>query len=196
MSDTVDAYIEGAADFARPILRHLREVVHEACPDVEEEIKWSRPHFSYHGMMCSAAAFKKHCTFGFWKPELVAGDDADARAAMDALGRITSVRDLPPKRVLIGFVKKAMKLNEEGVRPARASRPKKPKPEPGVPDDLAAALKGNAQARSTFEGFSPSHRREYIEWILEAKREATRAKRIAQTVEWLAEGKPRNWKYL
>ncbi len=193
----VDAYVESVADFARPILLRLREIVHEACPDVEEEMKWSRPHFGYRGMMCGIMAFKEHCSFRFWKPELVAGDDPKAKAAMEGLDRIASLDDLPPKKVLVGFVKAAMRLNEEGVKPKRAQQPRKPKAAADVPPDLAAtlALKKNAKARATFEAFSPSHRREYVEWITEAKREETRARRVEQTVAWLAEGKPRNWKY-
>jgi uncharacterized protein YdeI (YjbR/CyaY-like superfamily) len=190
----VDAYIEKSADFAKPILRHLRDVVHEACPDVEEKMKWSFPHFDYKGMMCSMASFKEHCTFGFWKPELVLGDAAK-EGGMGQFGRITSVKDLPAKKVLAGYVKKAMRLNDEGVRPKRAQKSKMKKRDIDVPQDLVAALKKNAKARATFEAFSPSHRREYLEWITEAKREETRARRIAQAVEWMAEGKRRNWKY-
>ncbi len=190
----IDAYIDESADFAKPILRHLRDVVHEACPDVEEKMKWSFPHFDYKGMMCSMASFKEHCTFGFWKPGLVLGEAAK-EGGMGQFGRITSVKDLPAKKVLVGYVKKAMRLNDEGVKPKRAQRPKTKKPDVDVPQDLTAALKKNAKARATFEGFSPSHRREYVEWIAEAKREETRARRIAQAVEWMAEGKHRNWKY-
>lgn len=193
----IDAYIEKSADFAQPILRHLRAVVHEACPDVEEGMKWSFPHFGYKGMMCNMASFKAHCTFGFWKPELVLGADAKDDG-MGQFGRITSVEDLPPKKTLVGYVKKAAALNEAGVKPQRLTRPKKPKAEIPVPDELASALalKKNAKARATWEGFAPSHRREYLEWITEAKRAETRAKRVAQTLEWLAEGKQRNWKYM
>jgi uncharacterized protein YdeI (YjbR/CyaY-like superfamily) len=145
-------------------------------------------------MMCGMAAFKEHCVFSFWKWKLVIGDDPKAEAAAGQFGRITHVGDLPPKRVLIGYVKRAAALNDEGVKPARparkAARPTK------VPDDLARALQRNRKARETFEGFSPSHRNEYVEWITEAKRDETRQKRIAQALEWLAEGKPRNWKYM
>jgi hypothetical protein len=191
----VDAYIEKSADFARPILTHIREVVHAACPDVEEKMKWSFPHFDYKGMMCSMAAFKAHCTLGFWKPELVLGDDA-REGGMGHFGRLTSVGDLPSRTVLAGYVKKAMALNDAGVKPARAARAKKTvRPEAVVPDDLAAALKKNKKARATFEGFSSSHRREYIEWIAGAKRVETRAKRIATALEWLEEGKHHNWRY-
>jgi uncharacterized protein YdeI (YjbR/CyaY-like superfamily) len=192
----VDAYIAKAADFARPILEHLRTVVHEACPDVEETMKWSFPHFDYKGMMCSMAAFKEHCAFGFWKDELVLGDGAAGKDAMGQFGRITTIKDLPSKKVLTGYIKKAIKLNDDGVKAPRTTKPKAPKPAPVAPNDLAAALRGNAQAAATFEGFSPSHKREYIEWITEAKTEATRLRRIEQAVAWMAEGKPRNWKYM
>jgi hypothetical protein len=190
----VDAYIDRAAPLAQPILRHLRDVVHAACPEVEETIKWGFPHFDYRGMMCSMAAFKAHCAFGFWKPELVLGSAA-RDGAMGQLGPITSLDDLPAPDVLRGYVEKAVALNDEGVPPKRAARARKPVPEPEVPGDLADALREHEAAAKTFAGFSPGHRREYVEWITEAKREATRARRIAQAVEWLTEGKPRNWKY-
>lgn len=189
----VDAYIEKSAAFARPILRHLREVVHSACPDAVETMKWSFPHFDYKGIMCSMAAFTRHCTFGFWNGEGVLGENA-VGGAMGQFGRITSIEDLPPRKVLAGYVEKAVALKDAGARPRRAAARKKT--DVSVPEDLAAALKKSARARRTFQGFSPSHRREYVEWITEAKRDATRAKRIAQAIEWMAEGKARNWKYM
>ncbi|HEX6533623.1 MAG TPA: YdeI/OmpD-associated family protein [Gemmatimonadaceae bacterium] len=191
----VDAYIAKSADFARPVLEHLREIVHDACPDVEETIKWSFPHFTYRGMLCSMASFKQHCAFAFWKGSLVLGDGVPSDEAMGQFGRITSVSDLPPKRVLAGCVKKAMRLNEEGVKAPARAKPKAKKTAPPVPSDLAAALRANRKAAATFDAFSPSHRREYVEWITEAKGEATRARRLAAAVEWMAEGKSRNWKY-
>ena len=190
----IDAYIERSADFARPILEHLRDTVHEACPQVEETMKWSMPHFMYEGMLCGMAAFKAHCTFGFWKGALVLGDsDGAAKDAMGQFGRIERISDLPPKRTLVALVRRAMQLNEQGVKsPVRA---RTPKPPAEVPDDLSAALARNRKARATFEGFSAAQRREYVEWIAGAKREETRARRLATTLEWLAEGKPMNWKY-
>lgn len=190
----VDAYIEKSAGFARPILEHLRETVHSACPDVTETIRWGFPHFDAGGVLCSMASFKAHCAFGFWKGALLFGDNAKGREAMGQFGRIASIADLPPKRELVRLVKAARKLNEEGVA-APATKTGRPKPPAEVPADLAAALKKSAKARATFEGFPPSHRREYVEWIVEAKRDETRQRRIAQAVEWHAEGKSRNWKY-
>lgn len=193
----IDDYIAKSAAFARPILVHLREVVHAACPEVEEAVKWRCPHFMYQGMLCGMAAFKQHCTFGFWKGSLIVEGAKDDEAAMGQFGRITRVSELPSRRVLTGYIKKAMKLNEDGVKPAWvAERKVKAKRKVTVPKDLAAALKRSKKAEATFQGFSPSHRREYIEWITEAKREETRAKRIAQAIEWMAEGKPRHWKYV
>jgi uncharacterized protein YdeI (YjbR/CyaY-like superfamily) len=190
----VDAYIARSAEFARPVLTHLREVVHAACPAVEETLKWSMPSFTYKGLLCGMAAFKAHCTFGFWKGALIV--DRDGRRVDDAMGqfgRIAAVSDLPPTRVLARYVKKAMRLNDEGVQPARA-RPGSRKPLP-VPGDLKAALARHRKARAAFLGFSPSQRREYIEWITEAKGEDTRRRRLGTAIEWMAEGKPRNWKY-
>ena len=191
----IDAYIAKSADFAKPILMHLREIVHGACPDVEETMKWSFPHFMYKGMLCSMASFKEHCAFGFWKGSLiVANSGGDTETAMGQFGRVTKLSDLPSKKVLSGYIKEAMKLNDDGVKaPARV---KKPPREVIIPDDLARALKANKKAGATFEGFSPSHKCEYIDWITEAKTEATRNRRLEQAVEWMAEGKPRNWKYM
>lgn len=193
-SPLVDAYIAKARPFAQPILEHLRDVVHGACPDVVEEMKWSMPHFTHHGMLAGMAAFKEHCSFGFWKAKLIMDQDEMSREAMGHFGCIRSLDDLPSKRTLAGYVKKAARLNEEGVKVPRRPRAKAARPV-SVPADLAAALRRSRKARENFESFSPSHRREYIEWITEAKRAETREKRLATTIEWLEEGKSRNWKY-
>ena len=189
----VDAYIAKQADFARPILEHLRETVHAACPEAEETLKWSMPSFLYKGkILAGMAAFKAHATFGFWRSSEVLGEGA-TRDAMGQFGRLTSLADLPPPDALRDLVRKAMAAIDSG--PA-APRPKKPpKPELPTPDDLRAALDGAPKAAATFDNFPPSCRRDYVEWVTEAKRPETRAKRVAQTVEWLAEGKRRNWKY-
>jgi len=201
----VDAYIGKAPAFAQPILTHLRDVVHEGCPDVVETMKWSSPFFDYAGgPLCMMSAFKEHCRFGFWKSGLVlegatfgASDDPSLRsgqATPNGPRRVASLADLPPKRTLVKWVKKAAALNADGVK---VERKKTPKAELVVPDDLAAALgqRKHAKARAAFDAFSPSHRREYVEWIAEAKTDATRQKRLAQTLEQLAEGKSRHWKY-
>jgi len=190
----VDAYIDHAADFAKPILKHIRATVHAACPGVEETMKWRFPHFMYKGMLCGMAAFKRHCTLGFWKGSLVVGR-ASRDGGMGQFGAVRSLADLPAPRELARLVRKAAALNDAGVKPP-ARRRTGPAPEPKVPHELAAALARNRKARDVFEGFSPSHRREYVEWIVEAKSEDTRKKRLATTLDWLAQGKPRNWKYL
>ena len=194
----IDAYIAKQRDFAKPILEHFREVVHAACPDVEETMKWSSPHFDYKGqMMCGMAAFKEHCAIGFWKGPLIFGPKVEAtRGGMSAgsLGRITSVKDLPGKRELTGYIRTAMKLNDEGVVVKRETRA--PKVAAKTPPELEAALRKNAKAKKVFDAFPPSHKREYCDWIAEAKREETRTARVKQAVEWIAEGKQRNWKYM
>jgi uncharacterized protein YdeI (YjbR/CyaY-like superfamily) len=196
--ERIDAYIAKSAEFARPILEHLRKVVHEACPDVEETMKWSFPHFQYKGMLCSMASFKEHCAFGFWKGALILEPgDGEVERAMGQFGRLTKLADLPTKKVLTGYIKQAMKLNDDGVKSPSRMKPKDKAPRPVVvPDDLSKALRANSAAQATFEKFSPSHKREYIEWITEAKTDATRNRRIEQAIEWMAEGKPRNWKYM
>ncbi|MFZ2492979.1 MAG: YdeI/OmpD-associated family protein [Thermoanaerobaculia bacterium] len=191
----IDAYIEKSAPFAQPILRHIREIVHEACPDIEETMKWSMPHFDHKGMVCGMAAFKAHCTFGFWKGSLLFEDGAKSDEAMGQMGRLTSVKDLPSKKELVRLIRRAVQLNDDGVKPAKV-RPPKPKTDIAPPEELVAALARNAAARETFERFPPSHRREYVEWIAEAKTAPTRQRRIEQAVEWIAEGKQRNWKYM
>ncbi|QRP65034.1 YdeI/OmpD-associated family protein [Rhodanobacter sp. FDAARGOS 1247] len=190
----IDAYFAKSAEFARPILEHLRERVHTACPEVEEGIKWGMPFFSYKAApMCMMAAFKQHCSFGFWlSKEVTGGSDEDG---MGQFGKLASLKDLPTDRQLATFLKKAMALNEAGVK---KSRPKAAaKPAPTLPEDLATLLaqKKHAAARKTYEGFGPGAQREYVEWITEAKTDATRQKRLATTLEWLAEGKKRHWKY-
>jgi uncharacterized protein YdeI (YjbR/CyaY-like superfamily) len=186
----VDAYIDEAAPFARPILRHLRALVHRACPDVEEAIKWGMPFFVHHGLLAFMAAFKAHAAFGLKRgAEIVPGD----KEAMGQFGRLTALADLPDDQTILGYVRVAARLNEVASRSAAPAR--RARPEPPVPDDLAAALAKNKRARATFEALSPSQRRDYVEWLTEAKTAPTRARRLATALEWLAEGKSRNWKY-
>jgi uncharacterized protein YdeI (YjbR/CyaY-like superfamily) len=193
----IDTYIARQKDFAKPILTHIRAVVHAACPEVEETLKWSSPHFMYKGsMMCGMAGFKEHAIFGFWKGKLIDGVSPNRNnggEAMGNFGKLTSVKDLPNKATMTSLIRQAMKLNDEGItvpRPKRAARP-----EAAVPAELKAALTRNKKAAAHFAAFPPGHRREYVEWISEAKRDETKAKRVAQAVEWIAEGKARNWKY-
>ena len=196
-SPDVDRYIEKAAPFAQPILERLRKAFHAAHPDVTEAMKWGHPFFEYKGVLGNMAAFKQHVGWGFWKASLMADPHGILTPAGEhtAMGgaKLTDVKELPSHDVLVSYVREAIRLNDEGVKLAR---PKKaPQPEVAVPEDLAAALKATPAARKTFQAFAPSHRREYIAWITEAKQPATRAKRLAQAVEWLAEGESRNWKY-
>ena len=193
----IDNYISKSAAFAQPILKHLRQLVHKACPGVEETMKWSFPHFDYKGSMCSMASFKNHCAFGFWKGAIMKDSDGvlheQGNSGMGSLGKITSLKDLPNDKTLIAYIKEAIQLNEDGVKlPPRKKTEQK---DLLVPSSLATALKKNKKAQTVFEAFSPSHKKEYIEWITEAKTEETRNKRMATALEWLAEGKSRNWKY-
>lgn len=189
----IDAYIESSADFARPILSHFRKLVHKACPEVTETIKWGMPAFEYKGPMCGMAAFKAHCAFMFWKESLLRSDAfPQNKTAMGSFGRITSLKDLPKDKVIVNLITQAVELNEKGIKVEKKA---KPKAEIVVPEILAAALKKNKKAAETFDKFPPSCKREYIEWITDAKTEPTREKRLATTVEWLAEGKKKNWKY-
>jgi uncharacterized protein YdeI (YjbR/CyaY-like superfamily) len=190
----VDAYIARSADFAKPILNHIREVVHVACPEVEEAIKWTFPNFIYKGILCHMAAFKAHCTFGFWNSRNVVGADAKD-GGMGQFGRITSLADLPAKAVLAGYVKKAAKLKDSGaMKSAPRAQPKQRKPLV-VPTYFKAALRGNKKAWTTFDDFSYSHKKEYVQWVTEAKTEETRERRLQTALDWMAKGKSRNWKY-
>ncbi len=193
----IDAYIAKAAPFAQTILQHIRKLVHKACPDITETMKWSFPHFEYKGVVCSMAAFKQHCAFGFWKASIMKDTNKimqiKDRGAMGHFDRITSIKDLPTDKIMIAYIKEAVQLNEDGVKlPAKTKTVQK---EIVIPTDITAALKKNTKARKVFEAFSPSHKKEYIEWITEAKTEPTRIKRLNTMLEWLEEGKDRNWKY-
>lgn len=194
----VDAYINKSASFAQPILTHLRELVHKGVPQIEESIKWSMPFFTYKGQMFgNIAAFKQHCSFGLFGKDMKAVLEKDGRAgegALGSLGKITSAKDLPPDKVLLGYIKQAAAFIDDGSK--TMTRPKKAaKPAPETPLELAAALKKNKAAQKVWAGFSPSCQREYVDWITEAKRAETKEKRITQAIEWIAEGKQRNWKY-
>lgn len=195
----IDNYISKSADFAKPILIHLRELVHKACPDVEEKMKWSFPHFDYKGeMMCSMAAFKQHAVFGFWKAALMKDkiliDNAKSETAMGHLGRICSIKDLPSDKKLIDWIKEAMNLNEMGIKLPTQPR-STAKKEIVVPDYFMSVLKKNKNALLTFNAFPYSHKKEYVQWISEAKTEATRNKRISSAIETLEAGKSKNWMY-
>lgn len=195
----IDEYISKSADFAKPILEHFRKLVHKACPDAEEKIKWSFAHFDYKGPMCHMASFKQHCAIGFWKAALMKDSEkltavAKSEVAMGHLGRITSLKDLPKDAVLIRYIKEAMKLNEEGIKlPSKTKSTEKKEVE--VPDYFLKALAKNKKALKAFKDYSYSHKKEYVEWISDAKTEPTRQKRMNEAIEWLSEGKPRHWKY-
>lgn len=197
-SPQVDRYIANSAEFAQPILTHIREVVHAACPEVVEEMKWSVPHFTYKGMLCAMNAFKAHCGFGFWKGKLVVPNLAAEGAGQ--FGKLTSIKDLPPKKELTAYIKLAMKLNDDGVQAphvaAQRAKAKKTASKPVViPPELEAALKKNKKAAAAFEAMPPSHRREYADWIASAKQDETKQRRLAKAMEQIAEGKSQNWKY-
>ena len=195
----IDAYILKSAAFARPILIYIRELVHLICPDVEEKMKWSFPHFDYKGeMMCSMAAFKQHAAMSFWKAALMKDavllETARSEEAMGHLGRITSLKDLPADKKLAGYIREAMKLNELGKKLPSKTKPSEKK-ELEVPEYFIKVLKKNKKALQTFQAFSFSHKKEYVTWITEAKTEETRNKRMDTAVEWMEKGKGRHWKY-
>jgi uncharacterized protein YdeI (YjbR/CyaY-like superfamily) len=196
-SPQVDAYIAKSPEFARPILEKVGKLFHQACPEIEETIKWGFPHFEYKGIVGNMAAFKKHAAFGFWKAKLLPDPDGLLTGAQKEamhMTRITDVSHLPPAKVLLEYIRAAVAINEEGIK--APPKKKKSKPPLEVPSDLAAALKKNKRAQATFDDFSPSNQREYVEWLTEAKQAATRDRRLATAIEWMSDGKPRNWKYM
>ena len=189
----VDAYIAKSAAFAKPILRHIRQLVHAACPDVEETIKWNMPGFLHRGLMLGMAGFKAHCAVSFWKAQLIFNPDSASAEAMGQLGRITSPADLPGDEILLGYIRKAAALNDAGI-PKPAPKKSKTKKEIVVPDYFLAALRKNKTALAAFENFSPSHQRESVEWLTGAKREETRARRLKTAIARIAAGNSRMWK--
>lgn len=195
----IDDYIRKSADFAGPILINIRFYIHKYCPDIEETIKWGFPHFMFNGsILCSMASFKNHCAFGFWKgsliPELNKPNRKTGETAMGQFGKIQTLKDLPGEKVFSSLIKKAVKLNEENVKLPSRIKSKFLK-ELVIPDYFKVILRKHKEAERTFESFSYSHKKEYVEWITEAKTLPTREIRIKQTIEWLCEGKDRNWKY-
>lgn len=197
---SIDAYIAKSADFAKPILNHLRGLIHTACPDVEEKMKWSMPFFDYKGeMMCHMASFKQHCAFGFWKGSImkdpVLRETAASEAAMGHLGKITSLKDLPADKKIMAWIKEAMALNDNGIKLPPKEKPVAVK-ETAIPDYFAKAIAKNKAAKKVWDGFPPGKKKDYIVWITEAKTADTRNKRMETAVEWIAEGKGRNWKYM
>ena len=203
LNSKVDAYIAKAAPFAQAVLTHVRALVHKACPDAVEEMKWSHPFFLHNGtILCHMAAFKAHCAFGFWGAEMekvLKADGVVQEGGMGSLGKIASVKDLPPDKKMVAYIQQAAKFIDAGLGDNRVTVARRvvkaPKAAIETPAEFAAALKKNKAAGKVFEAFSPSCKREYVEWIADAKREETRERRIAQAVEWIAEGKQRNWKY-
>ena len=198
----VDAYIAKSADFAKPILARLRSLIHATCPSVEETMKWSFPHFMYKSpseknarVLCSMASFKQHCAFGFWYTGggTMSGE-ASSSEGMGQYGKITKLTDLPSDKSLIKQIKDAVKLHDSGIKPAPRPRSTRKK-DLVVPDYLTAALKKNKKALATFDQFNYSNKKEYVEWITEAKTEETRKTRLKTAVEWMSDGKARNWKY-
>jgi uncharacterized protein YdeI (YjbR/CyaY-like superfamily) len=186
----IDAYIAKASDFAKPILKHIRKLVHTACPQVEETVKWNMPFFTHNGILVAMGAFKEHCAFVFWKRKLIFGKNAPVVRPFPPFGRITSLADLPADKLLLGYIRKAVELNEADIKKSPS-----PKRKVTVPDYFQAALKKNQKALATFEKMSPSHKGEYVEWVADAKREETRARRIKKALKTLGEGKSLHWKY-
>ena len=189
----IDAYIARQADFARPILEELRRRVHAACPSAVETIKWSAPAFTYNDKLLGVmAGFKQHAAFNLWHGKQVVGEDANAKEGMGQYGRITSLKELPGKRETTAHVRAAMALIDAGATSASG---RKAKPPPELPEDLAKAMLVNKAARASWDAFTPGKQREYADWINGAKAADTRARRVTQAVEWIAEGKSKNWKY-
>jgi uncharacterized protein YdeI (YjbR/CyaY-like superfamily) len=193
----IDDYIKKSAEFAQPILSHFRKLVHECCPDINETIKWGFPCFEFKGMVCSMTSFKAHCNFNFWKGQELSDKHGVlipvGNTDMMSFDKIKSINDLPDDTIIKDLITQAIELNKKGGD--KAQKTKATPKEIEVPKFILDALKSNTQAEETFHRFSYSHKKEYVEWICEAKKEDTKAKRIETMLEWLTEGKSRNWKY-
>jgi uncharacterized protein YdeI (YjbR/CyaY-like superfamily) len=196
----IELYISKSAEFAQPILWHITELVHKACPDVEETMKWSFPHFMYKdSILCSMASFKQHCAFGFWlgskmkDPHKILNTGQD-KTAMGHLGQIRSIKDLPSDKIMLAYIKEAMALIDKAVKLTKAEPAAKKSLK--VPSYFTNALKKNKKALNTFESFNYTNKKEYVEWVTEAKTETTRNSRLETAIEWMAQGKIRHWKYL
>jgi len=189
----IDAYIAKAAPFAQPILSHVRKRVHSVLRDVEETLKWSMPSYTVSGkIVLITAAFKAHMALNFWRGQELRGESANADA-MGQFGKITSLDDLPPDAELDRLIREAAELAATAPAPRKVKH--EPKPPAELHPEFAKALEANPQAQAVLEGFPPSARREYVDWIAEAKQDSTRAKRVVDAVAWLSEGKRRHWKY-
>ena len=191
----IDAYIDRSADFAKPILKHIRKLVHAGCPEVEETLKWGHPSFVHKGILCGMAAFKNHCAFILWKGALIL-DDRGTRVdgGMGHFGKLSKLGDLPKDGVMLGYIRRGAQLNEQGIKVPGKVRSKEKK-ELKVPSYFLKALRRNTKAFETFRGFSYTNKKDYVEWITEAKTEETRSNRLATAIEWMADGRARNWKY-
>jgi uncharacterized protein YdeI (YjbR/CyaY-like superfamily) len=196
----IDLYIAKAENFAKPILNHLRQVIHKACPEIGETIKWGMPFFEYKGAVCNMASFKQHCAIGFWNASLMADDhkifSKDSDSAMGQFGRINSLKDLPPDKILIEYIKEAAALNEKGIKLAKKKLKPAEKKELVIPDYFIKAISKNQKALKTFNNFSYTNKKEYIDWVSEAKTEDTKNRRLITAVDWMSESKIRNWKYV
>lgn len=191
----VDEYIFKMADFAKPILTHLRQIIFETCPDVEEDIKWGIPHYGYKGdHLVMMAGFKQHCSFSLYKAELMKDkmiqESVKAGKKFGYMDKVKDLSELPNKKVLTAYIKEAMELNSSGI-----SKPKvvKEKVEVVAPKEFIEALEQDKIAFSVYESKSPSFRKNYIIWIADVKTDETRQKRITQSLEWIREGKDRFW---
>jgi uncharacterized protein YdeI (YjbR/CyaY-like superfamily) len=162
-------------------------------PSVEEAMKWSMPAYLADGkILLITSAFKGHAALNFWRGQEIGDGEAKA-GAMGQFGRLTSLEDLPSDAELDVLIRQAAEVAKTAPAPRKPKHA--PKPQPGLHPEFAAALAKAPKAKAALDGFPPSAQREYLEWIAEAKQAATRQKRIATAVEWLSEGKRRNWKY-
>lgn len=195
----IDAYIAKSAAFAQPVLTYLRQLIRETCPDVQETIKWGMPSFEYKGMMAGLASFKGHCAFYLWKGNIIPDPhgflSTVGGTGMGNFGKITSLGDLPTREIIVYYLQEAMRLNEEGIQVPK-DKTKAAKKASETPQELLEALKQSPAAQLTYDNFPPGQKREYDEWIADAKTDATRQKRLKDAIQWMSEGKIRNWKYV
>src|SRR5438270_1264994 len=179
----VNDSLANAPEGTRPILVRLRRIFRQASPKLEEAIKWGVPCYLFKGPVGGFAAYKQHVSWGLWKsralndPEGLLGRGVSVMA-----GKITKVSEIPPAAKIIALIEQVIALNEAGIK-----SPKPPEPE--LPADFAAAMKKAGKAARHYAAFTPARKWQYVNWVTQAKRAETRAKRIEIAVERIGEGK-------
>lgn len=191
-SENITAYIEKATPEFKEVMIALRSVLNNPNFDIKEDWKWGAPNFNNEGMICWLAHFRNHVGMNFFKGTLIKDKYNLFTHYREEKGnrqlKFSDINQIIPEQIEY-YIEEAIKLNQENIKVVKKEI------DTSLPLDLETELNNNPKAKMFFESLAPSYKRDYIEWIEEAKREATRTKRLATTMEWLSEGKKKNWKY-